>query len=862
MTSGWQAPPHPLYPWQDSAATPLDTLHLQADDQDVITYVQQVGNLLGVAMTAVKNTGYAAQPGEFVPVDISSGSVAITLPPQPADQTRVVVKIIKVSGTPGSTTATVTAAPGDVFNVSGGSTALTLQAAFQGMQLQYQQSSGIWYVSTIDTPLGVSLGSAKLGTDGTVGGPGGSPITAGVTAAGSAAFDPTVVVNVKYPPSGTSAAKGDGVTDDTAAIMACEALLTGGGVLYFPAGTYMVSYQSAVNAVLYVRNSNVTWRGAGRDATTIRLSPTSLKAALLVGNQQAITAKNVTIEGITWDHNRQAFSSPFNVNTVTFTDFSFGGKLTFRYNRVVNIIGTGLNVSGGLDADVYGNLFEAPGNATGNAIGVGGVGGVIRIVDNDWRYVSQGIIASPGAGQIRRLIVERNRGDLGWYSRVAALSGAANATYGPTTLNDSGNPFGSVVVGQDVRVMTPLVTASAPTSYGNDGTITDNAQNFTSLGVARGMLVRTSGGKFGIVQAVASTHVVQVEQWLDDSDRYPSFMPASTETYTLYSSVFGTVRSATAGTITVYSWQDFNGNISTPAGGTYYEVLAGTPVYNIIISANVLYGRVARNIMLRGWADQIAIQTSKMDVIENHSQDCWNSGILINSGAGTVSHVKVRGNTCYHNGANGISFFSVSDSEMCENLCIDNNGFNIGTSAGTAELADIKLDNVTRVTATDNILDHENAAGATSANGILGVFIGNDAGGSSDITLGNLRSHNHTNGIFAASGVADLNIFGGNVETIQDSGTRTVVRNVKGYNPVGVVTPAVPATTVPVAAQNYDRTFYVTAASGGPVAMAISGGPTVTIPATAVTSVHVQAGQTVTPTYGAGNAPTWVVNGE
>jgi hypothetical protein len=64
---------------------------------------------------------------------------------------------------------------------------------------------------------------------------------------------------------------------------------------------------------------------------------------------------------------------------------------------------------------------------------------------------------------------------------------------------------------------------------------------------------------------------------------------------------------------------------------------------------------------------------------------------------------------------------------------------------------------------------------------------------------------------------------------------------------------------VAVAAAGYDRTFYVTAGATA-TTMTISNGPAVVIPALAMGTVRVPAGQTVTPTYA--NAPTWVVEGE
>lgn len=78
-------------------------------------------------------------------------------------------------------------------------------------------------------------------------------------------------------------------------------------------------------------------------------------------------------------------------------------------------------------------------------------------------------------------------------------------------------------------------------------------------------------------------------------------------------------------------------------------------------------------------------------------------------------------------------------------------------------------------------------------------------------------------------------------------------------NPFGVQVIAVPATTVATAPLPFDATFYVTANAGAGVTLAISGGPTITVPASAVVPVLVPAGKTLTPTYT--SAPTWVVEG-
>lgn len=84
------------------------------------------------------------------------------------------------------------------------------------------------------------------------------------------------------------------------------------------------------------------------------------------------------------------------------------------------------------------------------------------------------------------------------------------------------------------------------------------------------------------------------------------------------------------------------------------------------------------------------------------------------------------------------------------------------------------------------------------------------------------------------------------------------VRRVVPWNPRGTTTVAVPASGSPVSARASDAFFYVTAGASS-CTMTVSGGPAIVIPAAALGTVFVPAGQTVTPTYT--NAPTWVVYG-
>ena len=129
---------------------------------------------------AVQSASFNAAVQTFYPVDISTANVTATLPTAPADKTQVECKVVKVNATPGTYTCTVACGGSDVINVSGGSTSTTMTAKWQSKCLQYAHSTAIWYEITGDAALGQALGAAKLGSDGTVGGPSGSALTSSV----------------------------------------------------------------------------------------------------------------------------------------------------------------------------------------------------------------------------------------------------------------------------------------------------------------------------------------------------------------------------------------------------------------------------------------------------------------------------------------------------------------------------------------------------------------------------------------------------------------------------------------------------------------------------------------------------------
>jgi hypothetical protein len=101
-------------------------------------------------VTSVKTGNYTANPGEFVPVDTTSGTIIVTLPTAPANGTQVGAKQV-VRG--GVNTVTVTAGGSDHFNTAAGPTTDTLTLLGDGASYQYVAATAVWMSQSDDSSL-------------------------------------------------------------------------------------------------------------------------------------------------------------------------------------------------------------------------------------------------------------------------------------------------------------------------------------------------------------------------------------------------------------------------------------------------------------------------------------------------------------------------------------------------------------------------------------------------------------------------------------------------------------------------------------------------------------------------------------
>jgi hypothetical protein len=147
----------------DKAAVGLGNVDNTSDANKPVSTAQQTaldGKQPVLTATAVKTSAYTAAVGDLIPADATSAAFTVTLPSAPADKSRVVVKKIDSS----ANAVAIAAGGSDVFNVTAGSTTLSLSLQYQAVQLQYKASGAIWYVISTDVPLSSLVLASNVAT--------------------------------------------------------------------------------------------------------------------------------------------------------------------------------------------------------------------------------------------------------------------------------------------------------------------------------------------------------------------------------------------------------------------------------------------------------------------------------------------------------------------------------------------------------------------------------------------------------------------------------------------------------------------------------------------------------------------------
>lgn len=196
-------------------------------------------------------------------------------------------------------------------------------------------------------------------------------------------------------------AKGDGTTDDTAAINSMIASVPSGASVYWPTGTYKVSSLITVG-------KQMTWVGAGRLSTTVATNQAA--ASVFVFNacvnitDMGFTCSATPTSGVMLTYNTGAirsrltgfwmvnFFSGITVNGTSDLMFIDGQMFNWRPG------GTGILYIGG-EAMVMDNLIMQQGTRPGNGNGIVVQNGGIQLINSEIMACGTCLALAPGSGQ-------------------------------------------------------------------------------------------------------------------------------------------------------------------------------------------------------------------------------------------------------------------------------------------------------------------------------------------------------------------------------------------------------------------------------------------------------------------------------
>ncbi len=446
---------------------------------------------------------------------------------------------------------------------------------------------------------------------------------------------------------------GDGLSDSTAAIMAAQDRLPPtGGVLFFPAGTYMVR----ANAIIFTR-PNTTFRGEAADTTIIRRM--SGEGALLRTDAR-YPVGNIALEDLTFDGGEaQQVGSAIVVDGRHLT-----GPLRISRCQFFRPSLAAVALHHARDVTIEDSLFYAPGNATGTGIQSNLDAENIIIRNNRFRWLRDSIIINSHDSDViypaQNFDISGNYFDGGWWLVKELYAGEGPTVfYEANRLVDTVASFSDLYtsptdVGHNVRVL-PVKQAGTATFTATS--LTDPAARFITANLLRGEIIRADGA-FGVVASVKSEQTVIVEDWLADTDRLPREPPRQGSAYTAYGVILGSVWDRgqsevpyTATSINTPLWWDLQGKPVIPPPGTRYEVLVRRPNYTGIHAEAGLRDSVIRdNVVRRSWSDQISIYGGpNVQILNNRIEDGEDMGITLN---GSLN--RAEGNTIIHQGAGGI----------------------------------------------------------------------------------------------------------------------------------------------------------------------------------------------------------------
>lgn len=458
---------------------------------------------------------------------------------------------------------------------------------------------------------------------------------------------------------------GNGSVDDTAAINNAQMLIAStGGVLYFPAGTYLISGNGIV-----LRKSNIVFRGESKDLTILRRSATT--GNILVTSASFPGLTNLTIENMTLDRNGRSFPG-YHPTVVLYGSQLSGAKISnviFWDSSSSNLALSGMN-----GVSVEGSQFLGRGDSAGAGVTMNNGTKNVEIRGSIFKYLIDGIIVGTLQGQYQStgIVLDNSTFDLGWWLLKTKMSGeGATVSYTNNSLTDTAadfnplSPLTTNTVNYNVRVM-PL--REQGNGQFTENMLMDSAAQFVTNGVIKGEIVRVENA-FGVVDQVISETELKIESWVNNQEYVNTSPPQNGSSYSVYGIYLGKLSQLYGGltttTLKTQRWHDLHGNTVTPVNGTRYEVMVKRPNYPFHAEIGTSGTQITNNQFIRGWSDQISHYGERATVKGNIVKDGQDVGITIHG----VNNV-VSDNTISHQGTNGIWTFG-DDNTFSNNIIAD-----------------------------------------------------------------------------------------------------------------------------------------------------------------------------------------------
>jgi len=123
-------------------------------------------------------------------------------------------------------------------------------------------------------------------------------------------------------------AKGDGVTDDTTAIVATVEAAQGGGIVFFPPGTYLISN------TIFILHSNISLIGSGPGASSIKAKAGSEAIAMIVIGDGVTTCAHCSVANLHITSENQKTANQAIKLIKTFKTWLYNLRIEWQYNSI------------------------------------------------------------------------------------------------------------------------------------------------------------------------------------------------------------------------------------------------------------------------------------------------------------------------------------------------------------------------------------------------------------------------------------------------------------------------------------------------------------------------------------------------